>query len=121
MTTGSARQAATAAEFSLSLVGTVIKSRYRVSAVASVSREAVVYSAEDVHHGRSIALKVLRDEFARDAQFVAAGGGRGRGRGVLGAGAPGGRGALGRGRTPNRPPLPPPGGGGGRPLGESRG
>src|SRR5262249_16247192 len=72
MTTGSARQAATAAEFSLSLVGTVIKSRYRVSAVASVSREAVVYSAEDVHHGRSIALKVLRDEFARDAQFVAA-------------------------------------------------
>jgi serine/threonine protein kinase len=56
----------------LGLAGSVIKSRYRVNAVASVGREVVVYSAEDTHHGRSIALKVLRDEFARDAEFVAA-------------------------------------------------
>jgi serine/threonine protein kinase len=71
-TTRPARPAATPPELSLSLVGTVIKSRYRVNAVSSVSREAVVYDAEDVHHGRSIALKVLRDEFARDREFVAA-------------------------------------------------
>jgi len=72
MTTGPAQPAPTPAELSLSLVGTVIKSRYRVNAVSSVSREAVVYGVEDLHHGGSIALRVLRDEFARDAQFVAA-------------------------------------------------
>jgi len=66
------RPSAPAPEFSLGLAGTVIKSRYRVNAVSSVNRDVVVYSAEDVHHGRSIALKVLRDELARDAQFVAA-------------------------------------------------
>jgi len=71
-TTIGARPAATPPELSLGLAGTVIKSRYRVNAVSSVSRDVVVYSAEDVHHGRSIALKVLRDELARDAQFVAA-------------------------------------------------
>jgi len=63
---------AAAPEFSLGLAGTVIKSRYRVNAVSSVGRDVVVYSAEDIHHGRSIALKVLRDELARDASFVAA-------------------------------------------------
>jgi serine/threonine-protein kinase len=71
-TTIGARPSATVPEFSLGLAGTVIKSRYRVNAVSSVSRDVVVYSAEDVLHGRSIALKVLRDELARDAPFVAA-------------------------------------------------
>ncbi|HVQ17367.1 MAG TPA: protein kinase, partial [Vicinamibacterales bacterium] len=70
VTAGAAGQSAAAPE--LGLAGSVIKSRYRVNAVASASREVVVYSAEDIHHGRSIALKVLRDEFARDAEFLAA-------------------------------------------------
>ncbi len=70
VTAGAAGQSSAPPE--LGLAGSVIKSRYRVNAVASASREVVVYSAEDTHHGRSIALKVLRDEFARDAEFVAA-------------------------------------------------
>src|SRR5262249_18354739 len=109
MTTGSARQAATAAEFSLSLVGTVIKSRYRVSAVASVSREAVVYSAEDVHHGRSIALKVLRDEFDRDAQFVAAVRGRAPALAFSARALRGGQRGYAKGVTATGPRLAPPG------------
>ena len=66
------RHSATAAERSLGLVGSVIKARYRVNAISSASRDVVVYTAEDVRYGRSIVLKVLRDEFAGDAQFVAA-------------------------------------------------
>ena len=69
---GAARQSAAAPEFSLGLAGSVIKARYRVNAVSSVSRDVVLYTAEDIRNGRSIALKVLRDEFARDAAFVAA-------------------------------------------------
>jgi serine/threonine protein kinase len=61
-----------APEFSLGLAGSVIKSRYRVNAVSSMHRDVVLYSAEDVRNGRSIALKVLRDERAGDAAFVSA-------------------------------------------------
>ena len=71
-TADAARQLAAAPEFSLGLAGSVIKARYRVNAVSSVSRDVVLYTAEDIRNGRSIALKVLRDEFARDAAFVAA-------------------------------------------------
>jgi serine/threonine protein kinase len=61
-----------APEFSLGLAGSLINSRYRVNAVSSMHRDVVLYSAEDVRNGHSIALKVLRDEFARDAEFVRA-------------------------------------------------
>jgi serine/threonine-protein kinase len=69
---GAARQPAEVPEVSLGLAGAVIKARYRVNAVSSVSRDVVLYTAEDVRNGRSIALKVLREEVARDAAFVAA-------------------------------------------------
>jgi len=59
-------------ERSLGLAGSIVKARYRVNAVASVSRDVVVYTAEELRFGRAIALKVLRDEVAADAEFVAA-------------------------------------------------
>ena len=70
LTVGAAGQPATVPEFGLA--GSVIKSRYRVNAVSLVDRDVVVFSAEDTRHDRPIALKVLRGEFARDAEFVAA-------------------------------------------------
>ena len=69
---GAARQSAAAPERSLDLAGSVIKARYRVNAVSSVSRDVVVYTAEDIRYRRPLVLKVLRDEFAGDAEFVAA-------------------------------------------------
>lgn len=61
-----------APERSLGLAGSIVKARYRLNAVASVSRDVVVYTAEELRFGRPIALKVLRDEVARDAEFAAA-------------------------------------------------
>jgi serine/threonine protein kinase len=72
VTVGAGPQSATVPEFNPSLIGSVIKARYRVKAITSVDPDVVVYSAEDTRHHRPIALKVLRDEFARDAKFVAA-------------------------------------------------
>jgi serine/threonine protein kinase len=69
---GDVRPPTAAPERSLGLGGSVIKGRYRIDAISSVSRDVVVYSAEDVRHDRPITLKVLRDEFTADAQFVAA-------------------------------------------------
>jgi len=70
VTVGGARPSSASPEFSLGLAGSVIQSRYRVNAVSSVHRDVVIYSAEDVRHGRSIALKVLRDDVARDSKFA---------------------------------------------------
>jgi serine/threonine-protein kinase len=64
------RSSAASPEFSLSLAGSVVRSRYRVNAVSAVHRDVAIYSAEDVRQGRSIALKVLRDDFARDSKFA---------------------------------------------------
>jgi serine/threonine protein kinase len=72
VTIDAARPSAAVPEVSLRLAGSLIRSRYRVNAVSSVHHDLVVYSAEDTHKGRSIALKVLRGVFARDAEFVAA-------------------------------------------------
>jgi len=68
----SADEASSAVAPPAGLTGSIVNSRYRVNAVASVHRDAVVYSAEDIRRGRPIALKVLRGEFAADADFVAA-------------------------------------------------
>ena len=65
-----AGQSAAGPERSLHLAGSIVKGRYRVNAIASVSRDVVVYAAEDIRYQRLIALKVLRDEFAADPAFV---------------------------------------------------
>lgn len=54
------------------LAGSIVKGRYKVNAISSVGPDVVVYDAEEVRHGRAIALKVLRDEVAADPEFVAA-------------------------------------------------
>jgi hypothetical protein len=64
--------AAVRAGRSLDLAGSTIKARYRIDALASVSRDVVVYTAEDVRYSRPITLKVLREEVADDTDFVAA-------------------------------------------------
>ena len=60
------------AERSLSLVGSTIKARYRVKAVAAVRRDVVLYAAEELRYGRPVTLEVLRDEVAGHPEFVAA-------------------------------------------------
>jgi eukaryotic-like serine/threonine-protein kinase len=61
-----------APERDLGFAGSIIKGRYKVNAVTSMSRDVVVYAAEEIRYGRPIALKVLRDEVAGDAEFVSA-------------------------------------------------
>lgn len=65
-------RSATPPERSLALAGSTIRSRYRINNLSSVSREVAVYSAEDVRYGRPVIVKVLREEVAADADFVAA-------------------------------------------------
>jgi serine/threonine protein kinase len=69
---GNPAQPAAAPGGSLSLAACIVKMRYRVIGVSSVSRDVVVYTAEDVRSGRPVALEVVREEFAANADFVAA-------------------------------------------------
>ena len=62
----------TVPERSLGLAGSIIKGRYRLNAIASMSRDVVVYVAEEIRYGRPITLEVLRDEAAADPDFVTA-------------------------------------------------
>ena len=59
-------------ERSLSLAGSIINARYRLNAVSSVTPDVAIYAAEELRFGRRLAVKVLRDDVARDAEFVAA-------------------------------------------------
>jgi serine/threonine-protein kinase len=57
---------------SSTLVGSLVKSRYRVDALASVSRDVAIYTGEDVRYSRPVVVSVLRGEVARDPEFIAA-------------------------------------------------
>jgi serine/threonine protein kinase len=50
----------------------IIEGRYRLGAVTAVTRDVVVYVADDVATARQVAVEVLRDEVAGDPDFVAA-------------------------------------------------
>ncbi len=69
---GNAGESAAPPERARGLAGSIIKARYRVSAISSVSRDVVCYAAEELRYGRPITLKVLRDAVADDPEFVAA-------------------------------------------------
>src|SRR5919198_502735 len=59
-------------ERALGLAGSIIKGRYRINAVSSVTPDVVLYAAEELRHGRPITLEVLRDDLAADREFAAA-------------------------------------------------
>jgi serine/threonine-protein kinase len=52
------------------VAGTVIDGRYRVLERVGAGGMAEVYSAEDTHLGRKVALKLLHGRFAQDREFV---------------------------------------------------
>ena len=56
----------------MGLAASVVAERYRLGAVMAVSRDVVVYAADDSTADRQVALAILRDEVAADADFVAA-------------------------------------------------
>ena len=53
------------------LIGRRLKNRYEVLGKVGEGGMAVVYRAKDVLLGRTVAVKVLREQFASDADFVA--------------------------------------------------
>ena len=56
----------------MGLAASIVDERYRLGAVMAVSRDVVVYAADDTSADRQVALEILRDEVAADADFVAA-------------------------------------------------
>lgn len=52
------------------LIGTLIDERYRVLDIRGAGGMAVVLKAEDTHMNRSVALKILSDEFSSDEEAV---------------------------------------------------
>jgi eukaryotic-like serine/threonine-protein kinase len=63
---------ALSSEHSMGLAASIVDGRYRLGAVMAVTRDVVVYAADDTTAGRQVALEILRDEVAADADFVAA-------------------------------------------------
>jgi len=56
----------------MGLAASIVDGRYRLGAVMAVTRDVVVYAADDTTADRQVALEILRDEVAADADFVAA-------------------------------------------------
>ncbi len=53
------------------MIGRVLNGRYSLSALLGEGGMAVVYEAEDLLLGRKVAVKLLREQFAADAGFLA--------------------------------------------------
>src|SRR5262245_9470881 len=56
----------------MGLTASLVDGRYRLGGVTAVTRDVVVYVADDSTTGRQIAVEILRDEVAAEAEFVAA-------------------------------------------------
>ena len=50
--------------------GTLLQERYRIEEMIGEGGMSYVYKAEDIKLGRIVAIKVLKEEFAEDAEFV---------------------------------------------------
>ena len=50
--------------------GTCLKGRYLLGEVIGKGGMAVVYKAYDFRSGRTVAVKVLREQYNQDAEFV---------------------------------------------------
>jgi len=50
--------------------GTLLQERYRIEELIGEGGMSYVYKAEDIKLGRIVAIKVLKEEFAEDAEFV---------------------------------------------------
>ena len=51
-------------------IGQTFDNRYRIVKIIGIGGMAVVFEAADLIHKRKVAVKVLRDEFAKDTQAV---------------------------------------------------
>ena len=51
-------------------IGQILDNRYKIVKTIGVGGMAVVFEANDLIQKRTVAVKILRDEFSKDAQAV---------------------------------------------------
>ena len=54
----------------MNLVGKIINNKYEILEKIGIGGMATVYRAKDIKLNREVALKVLKDEFTTDSDFI---------------------------------------------------